>query len=152
MKNKRADTLADAVATIQDGATVLVAGFGEPGVPEFLIDGVCDRGVRGLTVVSNNAGTGRSGLMVDPYGNVFPCALWFRNLGNVREQSITEIWETSQELQAVRQVAAEIQKEVIPEQEDGAFMSWCPATAGTTRPSPRCVTTRPWTPRPSGAP
>lgn len=62
MKNKRADTLADAVDKIQDGATVLIAGFGEPGVPEFLIDGVCDRGVRNLTVVSNNAGTGRSGL------------------------------------------------------------------------------------------
>ncbi|NKB49802.1 MAG: 3-oxoacid CoA-transferase subunit A [Alphaproteobacteria bacterium] len=62
MKNKRADTLEDAVDQVQDGATVLVAGFGEPGVPEFLIDGVCDRGVRGLTVVSNNAGTGRSGL------------------------------------------------------------------------------------------
>ncbi len=62
MKNKRAETLADAVANVADGATVLVGGFGAPGVPEFLIDGVCDRGVRGLTVVSNNAGTGRSGL------------------------------------------------------------------------------------------
>ena len=74
-------------------------------------------------------GTGRSGLMVDPYGNVYPCALWFRKLGNVREQSLTEIWDTSHELKAVRRIAAEIQNEVIPQQEDGAFMSWCPATA-----------------------
>jgi len=74
-------------------------------------------------------GTGRSGLMVDPYGNVFPCALWFRKIGNVREQSLTQIWETSQELKTVRRIAAEIQNEVIPQQEDGAFMSWCPATA-----------------------
>lgn len=74
-------------------------------------------------------GTGRSGLMVDPYGSVFPCALWFRKLGNVREQSITDIWETSQELKKVRQIASDIQKEVMPAQEDAAFMSWCPATA-----------------------
>lgn len=74
-------------------------------------------------------GTGRSGLMVDPYGNVYPCALWFRKLGNVREQSLTEIWDGSSELKKVRQIAADIQNDVIPQQEDGAFMSWCPATA-----------------------
>jgi MoaA/NifB/PqqE/SkfB family radical SAM enzyme len=74
-------------------------------------------------------GTGRSGMMVDPYGNVYPCALWFRKLGNVREQSVPEIWETSQQLQEVRRIAAEVQKEVIPKLDDGEYMSWCPATA-----------------------
>jgi mycofactocin biosynthetic radical S-adenosylmethionine protein MftC len=74
-------------------------------------------------------GTGRSGLMVDPYGSVYPCALWFRKLGNVREQTLTEIWEGSQELKKVRQIAKEVQDEVIPQQEAGEFMSWCPATA-----------------------
>ncbi|MFT5182045.1 MAG: 3-oxoadipate CoA-transferase alpha subunit [Alphaproteobacteria bacterium] len=62
MKNKRADTLDAALAYLEDGATVLVGGFGGAGVPEFLIDGVCDRGVRGITLVTNNAGTGHSGL------------------------------------------------------------------------------------------
>ena len=62
MKNKRAETLDDALAKVADGATVLVGGFGGAGVPEFLIDGVCDRGVRGITLVTNNAGTGHSGL------------------------------------------------------------------------------------------
>ncbi len=62
MKNKRTDTVEDAVAHVADGATVLLGGFGGPGVPEVLIDGVCDLGLRGLTVVSNNAGVGRSGL------------------------------------------------------------------------------------------
>ena len=62
MKHKRAETLEDAVAQVNDGATVLLGGFGGPGVPEALIDGVCDRGLRDLTVVSNNAGVGRSGL------------------------------------------------------------------------------------------
>lgn len=62
MKNKRADTLEDAVASVEDGATVLLGGFGGTAMPEFLVDGVCERGLRGLTVVSNNAGTGHSGL------------------------------------------------------------------------------------------
>lgn len=74
-------------------------------------------------------GTGRSGLMVDPYGNVFPCALWFRNLGNLREQKLVDIWQGSQELKKIRQIAVDVQNEVIPKQEDGAFMNWCPATA-----------------------
>jgi 3-oxoadipate CoA-transferase alpha subunit len=62
MKTKRADTLVDAVANVKDGDTVLLGGFGGTAMPEFLVDGVCDRGVRGLTVVSNNAGTNESGL------------------------------------------------------------------------------------------
>ena len=62
MKNKHAETLDDALTGVEDGATVLVGGFGGAGVPEFLIDGVCDRGVRGITLVTNNAGTGHSGL------------------------------------------------------------------------------------------
>lgn len=62
MKNKRAETLDDALAGVEDGATVLIGGFGGAGVPEFLIDGVCDRAVRGITLVTNNAGTGHSGL------------------------------------------------------------------------------------------
>jgi len=84
---------------------------------------------KGREELEGCCGTGRSGLMVDPYGNVFPCALWFRNLGNVREQSLDEIWNGSQELQKVRQIAADVQSDVIPKQEDGNFMSWCPATA-----------------------
>ena len=62
MKNKRADSVEDAVAIVEDGATVLLGGFGGTAVPEFLIDAVCDRGLRELTVVANNAGTGHAGL------------------------------------------------------------------------------------------
>jgi 3-oxoadipate CoA-transferase alpha subunit len=62
MKNKKADTLQDAVAAVKDGDIVLVGGFGATGVPEKLIDGLCDRGLRDLTIVTNNAGTGRSGI------------------------------------------------------------------------------------------
>jgi len=62
MKNKKAETLEDAVSRIPDGATLLIGGFGQPGVPEVLIDGVCDLGRRDVTIVTNNAGTGHSGI------------------------------------------------------------------------------------------
>jgi len=62
MKNKKAETLEDAVSRIPDGATLLIGGFGQPGVPEILIDGVCDLQRRDLTIVTNNAGTGHSGI------------------------------------------------------------------------------------------
>ena len=62
MKNKKSETLEDALGRIEDGATLLVGGFGQPGVPEVLIDGVCDLARRNLTIVTNNAGTGHSGI------------------------------------------------------------------------------------------
>jgi 3-oxoadipate CoA-transferase, alpha subunit len=51
-----------AVADIRDGATVLIGGFGLAGLPTNLIDAVLELGVGDLTVVSNNAGNGETGL------------------------------------------------------------------------------------------
>ena len=56
------DTAAEAVAGIADGATVLVGGFGMAGMPTALIDALIDQGARELTIVSNNAGNGDTGL------------------------------------------------------------------------------------------
>lgn len=56
------DTTAEAVAGIEDGATVLVGGFGLAGMPVDLIDALIDQGATDLTVVSNNAGNGDTGL------------------------------------------------------------------------------------------
>jgi len=52
----------EAVADIPDGATILAGGFGLCGIPEQLIAALVRRGVRGLTVVSNNAGVEGFGL------------------------------------------------------------------------------------------
>jgi 3-oxoadipate CoA-transferase, alpha subunit len=52
----------DAVADVPDGATVLVGGFGSAGQPVELIDALRRHGAGDLTVVSNNAGNGDSGL------------------------------------------------------------------------------------------
>ena len=45
-----------AVQDISDGATIMVGGFGLCGIPENLIEAVRAKGVRNLTVISNNAG------------------------------------------------------------------------------------------------
>lgn len=57
-----APTTDEAVAGIEDGATVLIGGFGTAGQPIELIDALIRTGVRDLTVVNNNAGNGHGGL------------------------------------------------------------------------------------------
>ena len=51
-----------ALEGLEDGAVVLVGGFGLCGIPENLIRAVCDKGVKNLTVVSNNCGVDDFGL------------------------------------------------------------------------------------------
>jgi len=55
-------TYAEAVSDIEDGSTVLVGGFGMAGMPVDLIDALIERGAGDLTIVSNNAGNGDTGL------------------------------------------------------------------------------------------
>ncbi|WP_433367158.1 3-oxoacid CoA-transferase subunit A [Actinoplanes sp. CA-142083] len=56
------DSAAEAVAGIEDGSTVLVGGFGMAGMPVQLVDALIEQGAKDLTVVSNNAGNGDTGL------------------------------------------------------------------------------------------
>ncbi|MDP2312105.1 MAG: CoA transferase subunit A [Pseudomonadota bacterium] len=53
---------AEAVADIPNGATLMAGGFGLCGIPENLILALRDRGVSGLTVISNNCGVDDFGL------------------------------------------------------------------------------------------
>ncbi len=62
MINKIAASVAEALAGIQDGSTVMIGGFGTAGIPNELIDGLLAQGARDLTVVNNNAGNGDTGL------------------------------------------------------------------------------------------
>ena len=62
MINKIAASIADALADVQDGATVLIGGFGTSGIPGELIDGLIAQGAKDLTVVNNNAGNADYGL------------------------------------------------------------------------------------------
>jgi 3-oxoadipate CoA-transferase alpha subunit len=60
--DKRCATVAQAVADIPDGATVMIGGFGASGSPIELIHALIDHGARELTVINNNTGNGEVGL------------------------------------------------------------------------------------------
>lgn len=60
--NKIQKSAAAAVADIPDGATLMIGGFGLCGNPENLIAALHERGVRNLTVISNNAGIDAEGI------------------------------------------------------------------------------------------
>lgn len=62
MIDKRMPSLAEAVADVPDGATVMIGGFGRAGQPVELIDALIDQGAKDLTIVNNNAGNGDVGL------------------------------------------------------------------------------------------
>src|SRR3954454_2045706 len=62
--NKVLRSAAEAVAMIDDGATIMMGGFGLCGIPEKLIAALLARGARDLTVVSNNAGVDDFGIGV----------------------------------------------------------------------------------------
>ncbi|MFQ0814212.1 3-oxoadipate CoA-transferase [Brucella anthropi] len=65
--DKTITSLAEAVAGIGDGATVMIGGFGGSGAPIELIHALIDKGPKNLTVINNNAGNGRIGIaaMID---------------------------------------------------------------------------------------
>jgi 3-oxoacid CoA-transferase subunit A len=60
--DKRVSGADEAIASLRDGATILMGGFGMCGIPENLIAAVRSKGVKGLTVVSNNAGVDNFGI------------------------------------------------------------------------------------------
>lgn len=60
--DKRIRSLDTALETLDDGATILMGGFGLCGIPENLIAAVRRRGTKDLTIVSNNAGVDDFGI------------------------------------------------------------------------------------------
>jgi len=62
MIDKIVQSIAEALQGVQDGATVLMGGFGAVGQPDELIEGLIEQGAKDLTVVANNAGAGKVGL------------------------------------------------------------------------------------------
>ena len=62
MINKFFSSAEAALADVPDGATVMIHGFGNAGMPSALIDALIAQGARDLTIVNNNAGNGDTGL------------------------------------------------------------------------------------------
>jgi len=62
MIDKTFQSFEAAVADIADGATILIGGFGNAGMPTELIDALITHSARDLTIVNNNAGNADAGL------------------------------------------------------------------------------------------
>lgn len=60
--SKIVNSVEEALEGVKDGMTFLVGGFGLCGIPENLILGLRDSGVKNITCVSNNAGVDDFGL------------------------------------------------------------------------------------------
>ena len=58
MPDRRVACYADAIHGIESGMTIMIGGFGVAGVPFGLLAAVREKGLRGFTVISNNAGFG----------------------------------------------------------------------------------------------
>ncbi len=62
MIDKSFSDLTDCVRDINDGAVIMIGGFGTAGMPTNLIDALIDQGASDLTIINNNAGNGEEGL------------------------------------------------------------------------------------------
>lgn len=62
MIDKFVRSVAEALADVKDGSTVLIAGFAQVGEPRALIDGLIEQGAKDLVVVHNTAGRGHEGV------------------------------------------------------------------------------------------
>ncbi len=60
--DKRVANADEAVSRVEDGATILLGGFGLCGIPENLIAALRRKGSKSLTLVSNNAGVDDFGI------------------------------------------------------------------------------------------
>ncbi|KQS83508.1 MULTISPECIES: 3-oxoacid CoA-transferase subunit A [unclassified Rhizobium] len=101
--DKTIGSLAEAVAGIGDGATVMIGGFGGSGAPIELIHALIDRRPKELTVINNNAGNGRIGIaaMIDA--------------GMVRKMVCSFPRSTDPRAFTDRYLAGEIELELVPQ-------------------------------------
>lgn len=60
--NKICRSMEDAISDVPDGASIMIGGFGDAGVPFEMIDALAAQGAKDLTIISNNAGTGQEGI------------------------------------------------------------------------------------------
>src|SRR5512143_1287567 len=99
--DKVSSSVADALAPLRDGMTIMCGGFGLSGNPEALIRGVLERGVRDLTLVSNNAGNLGKGL-----------ATWLK--AGIIDRVICSYIGSNEELHT-RMASGEVQVEITPQ-------------------------------------
>lgn len=62
MIDKIVSSQREALSVIPDGASVIVGGFGDAGIPFEMLETLREMGTRDLTIISNNAGTREVGI------------------------------------------------------------------------------------------
>jgi radical SAM protein with 4Fe4S-binding SPASM domain len=75
-------------------------------------------------------GTARSGLAIDPYGNIYPCVQLRRKAGNIKELArLRDMWFTSPVLIEVRKIAVDIAQETLKQTKNGDQCGFCMGVA-----------------------
>ena len=94
--------------------------------------------------VKQHCGAGASSVTVDPFGNVLPCVQWRQPLGNLHEQSISEIWASSTRLAEVRQITTDLKHTVEEMGPKADKVGFCPALAEQIEGTPLTFDTASW--------
>lgn len=76
-----------------------------------------------------HCGAGSGGVAIDPYGNVFPCVQWRHAVGNLHQQSITEIWRSSGQLDHIRRLNEQVKETLGSHGAWGQGLNFCPGSA-----------------------
>jgi radical SAM protein with 4Fe4S-binding SPASM domain len=71
-------------------------------------------------------GVASGALHVDPFGNLYPCIQWRERLGNFREKTVREIWETAPQLDEIRRISRQVPEALHDAAPDHAFCQHCP--------------------------
>lgn len=110
--NKVVSNASEAIRDIQDGATIMLGGFGLCGIPENSIAALVKKGVKNLTCISNNAG-------VDDFG--IGLMLQTRQVKKMISSYVGENAEFERQL-----LSGELEVELIPQ---GTLATRCMAAA-----------------------
>ncbi len=81
-----------------------------------------DSPARGCT---KNCGAGSSTLCIDPFGEVYPCVQWRRQVGSLHQQSIKQIWSDSRVLRETRAETIRVKRVV----DRAGLVAFCPGVA-----------------------
>lgn len=81
-----------------------------------------DSPARGCT---KNCGAGSSTLCIDPFGDVYPCVQWRRQVGSLHQQSIQQIWSASRVLHETRAETLRVKRVV----DRAGLVAFCPGVA-----------------------
>jgi MoaA/NifB/PqqE/SkfB family radical SAM enzyme len=86
-----------------------------------------------------NCGSGRSGLTLDPYGNILPCVALRRPAGNILEtDDLESLWRTSPVLNGVRDLAVDARQK-LDKHENGKYFTFCMGVAETQTGDPLAI-------------